>query len=168
MASTASDAFVERLVGQLEAADDIAHRADAGLTGPEHRVDGDDPALDHDPGSFDADVLDVGCSADRDQEQLGLEPLLLAVLAGDGHRDAALVALDRPEVEAVPGEADDAAGLELPAELAAHRGVLERYEARQHLDDGHLGAATAVERGEFDAHSARPRARSRTPAPGRS
>ena len=145
---------MQRLVRELEPAHDVAHRADPGLPGAEHRIDGDDPAVDDHPGPLDADVLDVGCPAHRDQQQLGLEPLLLAVLAGDGHRDAALVPLDRPEVETVPGEAGDTASLELAAELDADGGVLERDEAREHLDDGHLGAAAAIERRELDAHRA--------------
>ena len=59
----------------------------------------DDATLDDDARPLDADVLDVGRPAHRYQEDLGLEPLLLAVLVGDGDGDAALVALDRAEVE---------------------------------------------------------------------
>ncbi len=147
--------LVERLVRKLKPADDVAHRADPGLAGPEHRIDGDDTAVDGDPGPLDADVLDVGCPAHRDQQDLGLEPLLLAVLVRDGHRDAALVALDRAEVETVPGQAGDTASLELAAELDADGGVLERHEARQHLDDRDLGTAAAIERRKLDPHRAR-------------
>src|ERR1019366_10075065 len=101
------DALVERLVRQLEASDDVPDGAHPGLTGPEHRIDGDDPAFDGDRRPLDADVLDVGRPAHGDEQHLGLEALLLTVLSGHGDRDTALVALDRAEVEAVLGEARD-------------------------------------------------------------
>ncbi len=89
---------------------------------------------------------------DRDQQDLGLEALLLAVLVRHGHGDAALVALDRFEVETVPGQAGDAACLELASKLGADGRVLEGHQARKHLDEGHLGPAAAVERRELHAH----------------
>src|SRR5580704_1332300 len=144
--------LVERLVGKLETADNVPDGADARLAGAEHRVDGDHPTLDGDARALDADVLDIGRPAHCDEQDLGLEALLLAVLTRDGHRDAALIALDRAEVEAVAGQTRDAPSLELAPEFGADGDILERDQARQHLDDGHLGATAAIQRSELDAH----------------
>jgi len=111
------DSLVERLVRELEAADHVAHGADPGRAGAQQAVDDDHPAVDDDPGLLDTDVLDVRRTADRHQEHLGLEPLLRAVVAGNGHGDSALIALHRLEIEAVPGQTGDPACLELAAQF---------------------------------------------------
>ena len=48
----------------------------------------------------------------------------------------------------------DPACLELAAQLVPDVGVLQRDQAREHLDQGHLGAAAPIERGELDADGA--------------
>ena len=147
------DALVHRLVRKLEAAGTVADRADPGGAGALLAVDGDRAALDGHAGLLETDVLDVAGAAHRHQQDGRLEALF-TVIAAHGHRHPTLIALHGGRVEGHPHQAADPTRLELLAQLAPDRLVLERHQPRRHLDDGDIAAGAAPEGGELHPHRA--------------
>ena len=126
---------------------DVADGVDAGLGGSHVFVGFDEAALDFDFGLLDADVFGARGAADCDQHLVGFQLLLLAI-HGEGHGDAVFGALDGFDLGVY--EAVDPA-------LAVHAGqflgdvlVLDGHVARQHLEDGDVGAERLVNAGELD------------------
>ena len=102
---------------------------------------------------LDADLLepepfDERPAADRDEHQVGLDGLAVAEV----HGQLRAVVLD---LRALLAELErDAALAELLGELLRRVGVLLRDERVEHLDDRHLGAEAAEDRGELAADDA--------------
>ena len=143
-------------------------------------VDLDDPALVHlDVGHVEVEVLRDGLAADRDEQRLGLQrvptfglsgrrvlaavgaalALGLLLLAGVGRGyldlDARVRLLQALRVGLGARHDVDAAVLEVLLEGLGDLRVLERHEAVQDLDDGHLGAEVVVHARELDPDGAR-------------
>ena len=131
-------------------------------------------------GHVQVQVLGDGLAPDGDEQRLGLQRvaavglagrrvfaavaaalalgllLLARVGAGDLDLDAGVGLLQALRVGLRAGEDRDAPVLELFLEGLGDLRVLQRHEAVQDLDDGHLGAEVVVHAGELDAD--RPRA----------
>jgi len=90
----------------------------------------------------------VGAAADRHHEDVALEDL--AVLKR--HRDAVVVLRGRRELDA--GAELDAALAEAALEMLGDRGILDRHQAGQALDDLHVGTEGLPDAGELDADDA--------------
>src|SRR5271157_152507 len=130
----------------------VADGVDARLGGLLVRVDLDEAAIQLHPGMFDPDVFGVGLAAHGHQQLFGFELFLLAVLGGEREADA-LAGL--PDVLG--------AGAGFDADLLLAKDALEFLgdvlvfhgdDARQHLNDRHLGAEAVEDGSELDAHSA--------------
>jgi hypothetical protein len=139
------DPLVAPLVGEQEATDDVADGVDTRLGGAQVRARLDEAAFDLDRSGVQADVLGVAGAADGDEEDLGLQPLLLP-LAGDDDGHPALLALDRADVESRTGQAADPPRLEVLLELRPDRPVLQGHQPVEHLHHGYLRAAAPPER----------------------
>src|SRR5215208_6414545 len=118
------------------------------------------PALgDHEaPVQLDPDVLEAEVAGDRaaaggHQQQLGRH--LRGLALGVGHRRRDLLVGDLGILQPGLDHRGDAALLERPGQLALAVGVLQRHQAGQYLDDGHLGPHGPPERGELDPDRAR-------------
>ncbi len=116
-------------------------------------VDDDGAALCLDADLLEAQSLDITDDADRrnDAAELGARGLPLFVgNAGDDIETALLEARHfraRDDLDALLFKA--------LARMGGDLGVLHRQDLRQQLDDRHLGAHRAIERGELDADGAR-------------
>src|SRR5829696_115729 len=176
------DALVSGLVGEPEAADHVACGVHAVLGRAPVLVDLDDAAVAHlDVGNLQVEVLGDGLASDRDEERLRLQrlsasfaglaggrvfaavaaPLALGLLlftgfgAGDLDLDTVVGLLQALGIGLRAGEHPDTAVLELLLEGLGDLRVLQRHEAVQDLDDGHLGAEVVVHAGELDADGTR-------------
>src|SRR5207237_9371508 len=105
-------------------------------------------AVELDADLLEAEVLDVRRAPDRDEHQVGLGGLTLAEV----DRERAPLLLD---LRALLAEVErDFLLLERLRELLRGVFVLLRDEPRQHLDDRHLAAERAEDRGELGADDA--------------
>src|ERR1043166_9063669 len=145
--------FVLGLVREHGRAGDVADGVDARHVGATMAVDHDGAAVGLYPELLQSQVLDVADHADRRDDPLDRERgfLPLGVLDLRGHAVALLVELG----DLGAGHDLDALLLERLAGEGGDLGILHREYLRQHLDDGHLRAERAEERGELDADRAR-------------
>ena len=148
------EALVRGRVGEPQPADDVADGVDVRLLGPHPAVDLDDAPVGLDLRRLEADVLDVGGAAGRDEHQLGAQLGRLLALGPDHQADAALVGGDRRRVEAGVGHDRHAALGEAALDDLADVGVLERHDLGQVLEDRHLDPEVGVHAGELDADRA--------------
>src|SRR5215211_4285501 len=112
----------------------------------------DEAAVQLDPQLLIAEVARDRAAAGGHQQQLGRHLRGLALGVGHGHRD--LLVGDLGVLQLGLDHRGDAALLERPGQLALHVGVLQRHQAGQDLDQGHLGAHGPPEGGEL--HPDRP------------
>src|SRR6185436_2271298 len=140
-----------RVPGLVER-DDVADGGNAGNTGAEVRPDVDVAALEAQPRFFGAEARRHRTAAGGDEQVLGLERERLAVggLGLDLHRRLAGLRARDPGA----GQDLDALLLERALELGRHGVILDRHQPRQQLDDRHLAAEAAEDRGELDADRA--------------
>jgi hypothetical protein len=147
----ADHALMARLVREPGRAGEVADRVDPGLAGAAEFVDHDMGAVDFDAGAFQADPFDIADDADGGNHAIDGDVLRLA--AGfHGDRDAVGGFL-----HALHGGAGQDLHALLLERLVGEGGnflVLDRQDARQHLDHRHLGAQIEVEAGELDADRA--------------
>ena len=116
-------------------------------------VDLDKSALaDFDADFFQPQPFGIGTEADRHQRLFRFEHFGLAV---SGYRDfdTRLRRFDR--LDLVPGQSLDAALLEGLFQFGADLLILQRHDARQHLDDGHIHAVGIPDGGKLHADRAR-------------
>src|ERR1039457_2385480 len=147
-------AFHGRNVGKLRRAGHyVADGVDAGLAGLLVLVDLDETAVEIDLRAFEADVFGVGLAANRDEQGLGFELLLLAVGESGGELDTVIGLAN--VVNLGPGLAADAGLLERALQLLRNLFVLDRYDARQHFENRHLGSEAVKDGRELDADGAR-------------
>src|SRR5829696_8868441 len=123
------------------------HALDVGLQGVPALGD-HEAAVQLDPDVLVAEVLDHRAATGGDQQQLGRHLRGLALGVGHRHRD--LLVGDLGVLQLGLDHRGDAALLERPGQLALAVGVLQRDQAGQDLDDGHLGPHGAPEGGELD------------------
>ena len=149
----ADDAFVLGLVREQRRAGDVADGVNARHIGLARAVDDDGAALGLHAEFFQAEILDIADDADGRNDAIDGERLRAALAVVDGRDDAVGLLVELRHLGA--GEDLDALLLEALAREGGDLGILGRQDLRQHLDDRHLGAERAIERGEFDADRAR-------------
>src|ERR671910_209774 len=170
------DALVSGLVGEPETPDYVPSRVHAVFGRAPIPVDLDDAAVvDFHVGGVEVEVLDNGLPPDRDEQRLrlqGVSPvgltrrwifaavaaalalgllLLLRACGGNGDLDPAVGLLQALGIGLCARENRDPPVLELLLEGLGDLRVLERHEAVQDLDDGHLGAEIVVHARELHA-----------------
>ncbi len=145
-------AFLDGLVRQHGAADDVAHGVDAFGAGLVMRVGLDEAALvELHAGNVAAQVLGVGAAADGDDQLVEVDRLLLAVLlVFDG--DVLLAGLGAQHLGA---ELDVQSLLGQLAQPFLGDGLVDhRQEARQGFEDGGLGAEARPDAAQLHADDA--------------
>lgn len=143
--------LVLRLVGQHRAKGSVADALDPLHRGVELRVDDDPPALVHlDPDLFEVEARGDGASADGDEDDVGLDLLLLSVLCVLDVEVALSVPLlhvedlvSELELHPLLGEDLVEVGRDLLVDPRAPDGLEE-------LDDRHLGPESVPDRAELE------------------
>src|SRR5580698_10360564 len=141
--------FLHRLAGDVRHGDDAV---DARLGSAHVAVDFHVATLDLDLRLLDADVLGAWRAADGDQNLFGLNSLLLAVDGeGNGHPGFGLLDL----LDSGADESVDTAFAIDARQFLRDLFIFDRHVARQHFQDGDVGAERLIDAGELDAYSAR-------------
>ena len=102
---------------------------------------------------FQAEIFDIADDADRGDDALDGKRLRAAFAVVDGRGDAVIFLVQLRHLGA--GENFDALLLKTLAREGGDLGIFRRQDLRQNLDNRHVSAQRAVERGEFDADRAR-------------
>src|SRR5439155_331892 len=139
----------ERRMRELPVAGAVANGVDVRDSRAAVLVGGDPvPPVELDADLLEAEALDERPAPDRDEHQVGIDGLAVAEI--DAQPVAGLLDLRALLLEVER----DAALAELLRELGCRVVVLGRDQLRQHLDDRHLGAEAAEDRGELAADDA--------------
>src|SRR6185437_10562173 len=147
------DALVLGLVRQHRRAGDVADRPQAGNVGAAVVIDDDGATVDLHAELFEPEVLRVALHADGRDQGIAGDVDLAAVLELDMGHDAGLRFVDLGDLGL--GHELDTALFEALLYVRGDFGVLDRQDLRQQLDDRHLRAERAVERGELHADGPR-------------
>src|SRR5262245_40900286 len=144
----------ELLVARLVEGDHVADRRNARDVRTVLRVHADVAAIEMETGLFDAETVGHRAASGRDEQVFAAQLLRLAVGALGFEIDPVRSRLRAGDLRG--GEDLDALLLERPLELRGDGFVLDRYEAREQLDDRDVAAEAAEDGRELDAHRAAP------------